>query len=138
VVIFAIGVTVAPALDAAEQLATNGVEATVVNARFAKPLDAKLILELASRLKRVVTVEENALSGGFGSNVTRLLQEAGLCDIPVKSIGISDEFVEHGTQAILRAKYNLDANGISQQVLTLFPTHTDVSSPKVNREVGAA
>jgi 1-deoxy-D-xylulose-5-phosphate synthase len=121
VAILAFGATVAPALDAAEKLALNGIEAAVVNARFARPLDASLIVGLAGRHKRMVTVEENVLSGGFGSGILKLLQESGLRDIPVKNIGIPDEFVEHGTQTILRAKYGLDADGIAQHVMGLFP-----------------
>jgi 1-deoxy-D-xylulose-5-phosphate synthase len=120
VVILAIGATVAPALEAAQELASNGIEATVVNARFAKPLDAKLIIDLASNIKRLVTVEENTLSGGFGNSVVDLLQSSGVSDIRVKNIGIPDEFVEQGSQAQLRAKYGLDAKGITRQVLELF------------------
>ncbi len=119
--ILAIGVTVAPALEAAQELAANGVEATVVNARFAKPLDSDLIKNVASRVKNLVTVEENALSGGFGSSVIELLQKSGINDIQIRSIGIPDEFVEQGTQAIIRSQYGLDAKGIAQQILTLFP-----------------
>ncbi len=116
VAIFALGSAVAPSLEAANKLASHGIEATVVNARFAKPLDKKLITELAGRIKYIVTVEENVLSGGFGSSVARLLQESGRNDVVIKNIGIPDEFVEHGTQAILRAKYELDAEGIARQV----------------------
>ena len=123
VAILAIGATVTPALEAAQELASKGIEATVVNARFAKPLDAELIIDLASYIKRIVTVEENALSSGFGSGVTHLLQKSAMSDVQVKSIGIPDEFVEQGAQAILRSKYGLDAEGIVQQVLALFPDH---------------
>jgi len=121
-VILAIGTIVAPALEAAGELALNGIEATVVNARFAKPLDAELIIGLAEDIKRLVTVEENALSGGFGNSVVSLLKESGVSDIRVKSIGIPDEFVEQGSQAILRSKYGLDAKGIARQVTELFPS----------------
>jgi 1-deoxy-D-xylulose-5-phosphate synthase len=121
-VILAIGNTVAPALEAARELALNGIEATVVNARFAKPLDTELIIGLARDIKRLVTVEENALSGGFGSSVASLLEESGVSDIRLKSIGIPDEFVEQGSQAILRSNYGLDAKGIARQVLGLFPS----------------
>jgi len=121
VAILAIGAMVAPALEASGELALRGIETTVVNARFAKPLDKTLIIDLAGRIKRIVTIEENVLSGGFGSRVLALLQESGLYDIRVKNIGIPDEFVEHGTQAILRSKYGLDAEGIIRQVLELFP-----------------
>ncbi len=121
VAILAIGATVAPALEAAQELALSGIEVTVVNARFAKPLDSELIIDVANQVKNLVTVEENALGGGFGSNVIELLQKSGLSDIQVKSLGIPDEFVEQGTQAILRSHYGLDAKGIARQVLTLFP-----------------
>jgi len=120
--ILAIGTTVAPAVEAAQELASNGIEATVVNTRFAKPLDSELIIDLAGGIKRLVTVEENALSGGFGNSVVELLQKSGVSDIRVKSIGIPDEFVEQGTQAVLRSKYGLDAKGIAKQVLELFPS----------------
>ena len=119
VAILAIGATVAPCLEAARELASNGIEATVVNARFAKPLDSELIIDLASHIKRIVTVEENALSGGFGSSVIDLLHQSGVSDIQIKSIGIPDEFIEQGAQALLRSKYGLDAKKIAQQVLTL-------------------
>ena len=122
VAILAIGSTVAPAIAAAQELALSGIEATVVNARFAKPLDCELIIDVASHVKNLVTVEENTLSGGFGSSVIELLQKSGMGGIQVKSIGIPDEFVEQGSQATLRSRYGLDTNGIARQVLSLFPT----------------
>jgi 1-deoxy-D-xylulose-5-phosphate synthase len=126
VAILAIGTMVAPALEAAEELDLNGIEATVVDARFAKPLDAELITSLAQDIKRLVTVEENALSGGFGSSVASFLEEAGISDAQVKSIGIPDEFVEQGSQAALRSDYGLDAPGIARQVRELFPSRLPV------------
>jgi len=137
IVILAIGTTVAPALEAAQELAANGIEATVVNARFAKPLDSELIVDLASRIKRVVTVEENTLSGGFGSSVVDLLQKSGVSDVQVKSIGLPDEFIEQGPQTILRSKYDLDAKGILRQVLSLFPALDAESLAKVKDETKA-
>ena len=121
VAMLAIGATVAPALEAAQELASRGIETTVVNARFAKPLDSELITSVASRIRNLVTIEENTLSGGFGSSVIELIQKSGLGNIQVKSLGIPDEFVEQGAQAVLRSQYSLDAKGIVQQVLTLFP-----------------
>lgn len=127
VVILAIGVTVTPALEAAEELAAIGIQAAVVNARFAKPLDTGLILDLASRIRRVITIEENALLGGFGSGVNSLLQESGISDVQVKNIGLPDEFVEQGSQVILRSKYGLDAKGVVRQALALFPSQVPSS-----------
>jgi len=120
VAILALGFTVEPALEAARELSNKGVEAMVVNGRFTKPLDSKLITGIAQRVKYMVTTEENVLNGGFGSGVTSLLQQSGLSDVRVKSLGIADEFVEHGSQAILREKYNLDARGIVRQTLILL------------------
>ncbi len=123
VAILALGNMVVPALEAADSLAQQGIKATVVNARFAKPLDAELIIGIASRIKRLVTIEENTISGGFGNSVIELLQQSSIGDIRVKTIGIPDEFVEQGSQAILRAKYGLDAQGIVKQVLELIPSY---------------
>jgi 1-deoxy-D-xylulose-5-phosphate synthase len=121
VAIFALGSMVAPALEAAQELASGGIEATVVNARFAKPLDSELMIDLASHIKHIVTVEENTLNGGFGSSVAGLLQKSGVSPIQLKNIGLPDEFIDHGSQAILRSTYGLDATGIARQVLALFP-----------------
>ena len=119
--ILAIGATVAPALEAANRLADKGIECTVVNARFVKPLDSSLINDVARRTKRVVTVEENVLCGGFGSAVIGLLASSHTSDLRVERIGLPDEFVEHGPQEVLRAKYGLDADGIAQRVISSFP-----------------
>ena len=120
VAILAVGHTVQSALRAADILERKGVQATVVNARFVKPLDVRLIVSLANRVKRLVTVEENSLAGGFGSAVLELLEERKIRDAQVKRIGLPDEFVEHGTQQILRDKYGLTPNGIASAVLDSF------------------
>jgi 1-deoxy-D-xylulose-5-phosphate synthase len=112
IAIIAIGSSVYPSLRAAQMLLKDGVRASVVNARFIKPLDESLILSLAERTGHVITVEENVLAGGFGSSVLELLHKAGLNDICVQRLGIDDEFVEHGSQSVLRRKYGLDDEGI--------------------------
>ena len=121
VAILAIGSMVAPALDAAEELAKQGVEATVVNARFVKPIDTELVVDLVTRVKRIVTIEENTLFGGFGSYVTDAIKQADISDVKIRSIGVPDVFVEHGGQAFLRSKYGLDSKGIVKKVLELIP-----------------
>lgn len=110
--LLAIGSTVKAALEAASQLHNRGIESTVVNARFIKPLDADLLCSLAADIKRVITVEENALQGGFGSAVLELFEEKGLTGIQVRRLGVPDNFVEHGSQAYLRHKYGIDTEGI--------------------------
>lgn len=112
IAIIAIGNTVSPALKAADMLQKDGISPCVINARFIKPLDEDLILSVSGRIKRIVTVEENVLAGGFGSAVLECLNRAGVTDVSVRRIGIEDEFVEHGSQAILRKKYGLDEEGI--------------------------
>ncbi|MCK4594957.1 1-deoxy-D-xylulose-5-phosphate synthase, partial [bacterium] len=114
-VIVAIGSTVTPSLEAAEELSKQGKEIAVINARWLKPLDEELIVEWAKKTGRVLTVEENTLQGGFGSAVVELLTDRGLLDageIKVRRLGIPDRFITHGTQAELRAELGLDAPGI--------------------------
>ena len=117
--ILAVGSTVRPALRAASRLRAQGIAATVVNARFVKPLDEELIVSLAEETRRFLTVEENALQGGFGSAVLELLGEKRLTGITCKRLGIPDTFVEHGGQEILRRKYGIDAEGIFQAAIAL-------------------
>ncbi len=116
VAIIAIGSTVYPSLKAARRLAKEHIEATVVNSRFVKPLDKALLCEIASSFKKIITVEENALMGGFGSAVLELFEDAGISGVTVKRLGIGDEFVDHGTQAQLRKKHGIDATGIAKAV----------------------
>jgi len=121
IAILAIGTTVLPALEAAQRLKETGIAVMVVNARFAKPLDSSLILDTARKAERLVTVEENALAGGFGSAVLALLESCSVKDVEVARIGLPDEFVEHGPQALLRARYSLDGKGIADRILSAFP-----------------
>ncbi len=116
IAIVAIGSTVYPALEAAGKLEKEGIEATVINSRFIKPLDTELLCDIASTVKKMVTVEENALMGGFGSAVLELLEERGISGITVKRLGIGSEFVEHATQAELRKKHGIDEEGIARAV----------------------
>ena len=118
--ILALGASVYPALEAAKELEKQGFGATVVNVRFVKPLDEHLILSLAAQHGRILTVEENVVAGGFGSAVLELLSDRDLVGITVKRLGIPDIFVEHGTQAVLRKKYELDAAGILKHALAIL------------------
>jgi 1-deoxy-D-xylulose-5-phosphate synthase len=114
--IISYGSMVYPSMDAAEQLSRSGIEATVVNARFVKPLDKELLLALAGNMRLIVTVEEAYLAGGFGSAVLELLEEHGLADkVKVVRMGVPDRIVTHGDAKLLLAKYGLDADGIAQR-----------------------
>ncbi len=108
----AVGNSVYPALKAAAMLKKDNIEACVVNVRFIKPLDEEGVRALCERTKRIITVEENVLAGGFGSAVLEYLNREGIYDVAVHRIGIDDEFVEHGSQALLRKQYGLDEEGI--------------------------
>jgi 1-deoxy-D-xylulose-5-phosphate synthase len=112
--IIAIGATVYPALQAAEALRVRGISAGVINARFVKPLDTDLILTAARSTGRVITVEENALQGGFGSAVLELLSDNNLQDVRIRRLGIADHFIEQGSQAQLRKDIGIDAEGIAR------------------------
>jgi 1-deoxy-D-xylulose-5-phosphate synthase len=111
--IIAIGSTVYPALEAGRLLAADGIGVTVVNARFVKPLDRELILGVARECGAVLTVEENALQGGFGTAVLELLSDEKLTGLRVRRIGIPDRFIPHGSQAELRRDLGLDGPGIA-------------------------
>ena len=110
--ILAVGSSVNESLSAHTQLKAEGFNATVVNCRFIKPLDAELIGSLAKRIKKIITVEENVLHGGFGSAVLESLNDQDIVDVHVKRIGIADRFVEHGSQQQLRSVYGVDATAI--------------------------
>jgi 1-deoxy-D-xylulose-5-phosphate synthase len=117
VAVIAYGSMVHPALKAAEHLALDGIETTVVNARFVKPLDAELLLALARTKRLLVTVEEAYLAGGFGSAVMELLEENGLLDkVRLVRMGVPDRIVTHGDAKLLLAKYGLDPDGIYTRV----------------------
>ena len=117
VAIIALGSMVYPAMQAAAQLENDGIDASVINARFIKPLDNELFLALAQSKRLIVTVEEAYLAGGFGSAVLELLEENGLQDkVKVVRMGVPDRIITHGDAKLLLAKYGLDADGIYTRV----------------------
>jgi 1-deoxy-D-xylulose-5-phosphate synthase len=109
VAFIAIGSMVEPAEAAAAKLSEEGVSATVVNARFAKPLDEELIVSLARRIGRLIVCEENSVVGGFGAGVLETLAAHDIRDAEVRLFGIPDRFIEHGSQATLRSICHLTA-----------------------------
>lgn len=120
VLILAIGVTVQMSLKAAGLLSEKGIEAAVVNCRFVKPLDEDLILTKSKQCEAVITVEEHALQGGFGSAVLELFESCNMANKPVKRIGIPDRFVEHGSQSCLRERYGLTPEGIAKTAVSFL------------------
>jgi 1-deoxy-D-xylulose-5-phosphate synthase len=114
--IVAIGSTVYPAIAAAAKLRQEGISIRVINARYIKPLDQEILCQTALSLKRIITVEENVLMGGFGSAVLELFEQQGIHHVRVKRLGIADEFATHATQAELRNMYGIDEEGIIRAV----------------------
>jgi len=113
------GTMVYPAMQVAEILSEHGIEATVVNARFVKPLDTELILPLAERIGKVVTLEEGCLMGGFGSAVAEALQDKQIL-VPVKRFGVPDKLVDHAKPDESKADLGLSSAQIAQQVRDTF------------------
>ena len=114
VTIVATGLCVSSALEAAEKLAADGIDAKIINIHTIKPLDEELIVAAAKETGKVVTVEEHSVIGGLGSAVCDSLAET--CPVPVKKIGVQDVFGESGPAAALLAKYKLDGEGVYEQV----------------------
>jgi 1-deoxy-D-xylulose-5-phosphate synthase len=122
VLMVAYGSMVHTAMQAAEMLSEHGVEATVVNARFVKPLDTELIVPLAKRIGRVVTLEEGCIMGGFGSAVTEVLMDHDVA-VPVKRIGVPDQLVEHAKPDEAKAELGLTGSQIAERVREMFFSH---------------
>ena len=123
IAILAFGTLLYPALEAAETL-----DATVVNMRWAKPLDATLLLEVAQTHAALVTVEEGAVSGGAGAAVLEWMQAQGL-QLPVLNLGLPDRFIEHGDPARLMSQLGLDACGLLKSIQQRFPGATTKTVP---------
>lgn len=119
VAILAYGAPVMAAMDAAERLADSGIRCSVVNARFAKPLDAELLLRVCRDARAVLTLEEHVLAGGFGAAVAELLISNGLGALPFATRTMPDRYVDHGPQSHFRQVYGLDEAGITAAVRTL-------------------
>lgn len=134
VALIALGAGVKIALDAADKLAEQGVLATVINARFCKPLDADTILSAARRCGVVVTVEDGVVSGGFGSAVLELLALHNVL-VPLSMVGLPDEFVEHGSVPTLREQVGLTAEEVVHRALTHLPVRSSAPRPNGSRKI---
>ncbi|MEJ2157845.1 MAG: 1-deoxy-D-xylulose-5-phosphate synthase [Desulfobacteraceae bacterium] len=127
--ILAIGHMVPQSLIAHRLLKEQGIESTVVNCRFVKPLDEAMIIRLAREIPRIITVEENARQGGFGSAVLELLADQDIGPVSVKRLGIPDQFIEHGAVSVLRKNYGLDANGIAEAARQMMVKNRSEAPP---------
>ncbi len=139
VALIAIGSMVYPAQTAALQLKEQGIVAGVINARFAKPLDRALFVSAAKRTKKIVTLEEHMLSGGFGESVLSVLEEeknAGhMLPVSVCRIGLPDMFTEHGGQKRLREDFGLDPEGITRTVAMFVGAPIPTGDPDSKSDV---
>ncbi|MCP3872501.1 MAG: 1-deoxy-D-xylulose-5-phosphate synthase [Desulfobacteraceae bacterium] len=117
--ILAIGKSVCETIKANKQLKDVGINATIINARFVKPLDSDLITKYTQKIKKVITVEEHVLDGGFGSAVLEMLTDKNVTGYLLKRIGIQNRFVEHGPQEILRKDYEIDSSAIVNTAIEL-------------------
>jgi 1-deoxy-D-xylulose-5-phosphate synthase len=115
----AYGSMVHPTLQAAQLLNEHGISATVINARFAKPLDTELFAPLARKIGKVVTVEEGCLMGGFGSAIAESLMDLNVV-VPIKRIGVPDILVEHATPDESLASLGLTSDKIADTVRNTF------------------
>ena len=129
--LLSLGTRLAEALKAAEDLEARGLSTTVADARFAKPLDADLILRLAAEHEVLITVEEGSV-GGFGSHVLQLLAERGALDrgLKVRAMVLPDTFLDHDSPARMYAKAGLDAPGIVKKVFEALGRETRASRAK--------
>ncbi|MBO1346670.1 MAG: 1-deoxy-D-xylulose-5-phosphate synthase [Hormoscilla sp. GUM202] len=119
VLLVAYGSMVHPALQVAEILSEHNIQATVINARFAKPLDAELIAPLAQQIGRVVTLEEGCVMGGFGSGVAEMLLDLDVV-VPIKRLGVPDILVDHAQPDQSKADLGLTPPQIAEIVRTAF------------------
>ncbi|NDJ18254.1 1-deoxy-D-xylulose-5-phosphate synthase [Myxacorys almedinensis] len=119
ILLVAYGSMVYPAMQTAEILTEHGIEATVINARFAKPLDTELILPLAQQIGRVVTLEEGCLQGGFGAALLEAMMDAEVV-VPVTRVGVPDLLVDHATAEESKAELSLTPPQMADRILKLF------------------
>ncbi|MCX5685857.1 MAG: 1-deoxy-D-xylulose-5-phosphate synthase [Candidatus Omnitrophica bacterium] len=113
----ALGSMVDIAFRTADTLSKKRIEATVVNARFIKPVDEELLAELCRDIKKIVTIEEGILDGGFGSSVLEFVERAGIRGVKARRIGLPDKFIEHGKRSELFSKYNLTPDAICDVII---------------------
>jgi len=126
--ILALGSMVYPCLEAAAKLEALGIQATVINARFMKPLDEELICCLAAEKQFLVTAEEGTEAGGFGSSVGALLHDRKI-PASILRIAVPDRIIPHGAPSLLHAKYGLDADGIVEKIKSFayeFPARPEL------------
>ena len=117
--VVALGAMVLPAMKAAERVQEEGIEVTVINPRFVKPLDDELIAQYARRTGAILTVEDHVHQGGFGSAVLEVLADHAITGVTVLRHALPDDIIEHGAQNLLRRDFGLDEEGIAEKIREL-------------------
>jgi len=131
--ILAVGSMVYPALQASAELEKQGISAEIVNARFVKPLDEKMLLSVLKRFDRIISVEENSLSGGFGSAVMEFAEAHDVTKPVIKRMGIPDQFIEHGSRGQLLGDLGLDKDGITRMARKILGPAPGSEKPKARK-----
>ncbi|MGB3112754.1 MAG: 1-deoxy-D-xylulose-5-phosphate synthase [Candidatus Omnitrophota bacterium] len=111
--ILAVGSMVNTALEVGELLSRKGIEASVINARFIKPLDGQMLEDVFRKVKKIITIEEGIVSGGFGTAVLEFMEREKINNVEIRCLGLPDEFIEHGTREELLRKYHLTPDEVA-------------------------
>jgi 1-deoxy-D-xylulose-5-phosphate synthase len=119
VAIFSVGHMMETALQVCDALKTHGIDSTLVNSRFIKPVDEELLKELSASHTLYVTIEENVLTGGYGAQVLACIEKERI-SVRTESFGIPDEYVEHGSVDVLRKEVMLDADTVTERILSVY------------------
>ena len=128
IAILAYGHTVDGAMMVSNMFEKEGVSVAVINARFAKPVDKDLIVQYAKSTRCLITIEEHSLKGGFGSAVLEALQEAKVCSVPVKCIGLGDIVLEHGAPGKQRKDLKLDPEGLFDTIGSFYESVVEIDA----------
>lgn len=120
IAIIALGSMVSVSVKMADILSSGGIEATVINARFVRPLDKNALRETAGRVKKIVTIEEGVIRGGFGSEVLEFLERENISGVKIKRIGLPDHFIGHGKREELLKEYHLTADELAETIKKEF------------------
>lgn len=120
ILVIAAGRMVSYAYKAALDLKKSGIEVELINVRFIKPLDKMGLLKEIKKHKNIITVEDNIISGGFGSSILELMSENNITDKNIKILGFPDEFIPHGSINILFKKYKLDKDGLTESIMKMI------------------
>ncbi len=129
IALYAVGSMVKTATEVRRELKRSGIDCSLINARFVRPLDEEAIIAMAADHKVIVTLEENVCRGGFGEQVLAFVNEAGL-DVRVLPIAISDEYVEHGNVEILKKETGIDTESILKKVIVAYLAAQDLDDPE--------